>query len=264
MKLSCQDIPDARSSPRLRCRRRHARRRQRSAYGSRTLKHGATGGTTSRRSSATCAAPATGSAPTVSFGPRTDRPLALVDRGGPRAARRRRRHPARAARDQAGRSATRHRRRHLRRAAAARQGRARREGPRRRPTASRSRPHRRRTAVKEVIAAGNKIAKHPVQVGRRPRQLERHRLRLLGLGVLRPARRRSARHPARLGRLRALGPCRASAAGSASTRNGGHVYMVVAGMRFDTSARKARARAGPWAAPVERLQHHAPQGSVAQ
>ena len=52
---------------------------------------------------------------------------------------------------------------------------------------------RRRTAVVRARhPAANRIADHAVQVRRRPRALERHRLRLLGLGVVRPPRRRPA------------------------------------------------------------------------
>ena len=45
-------------------------------------------------------------------------------------------------------------------------------------------------AVKQVIEAGNEIADEALQVRRRPRQLEGLRLRLLGLGLIRAARRR--------------------------------------------------------------------------
>ena len=48
-------------------------------------------------------------------------------------------------------------------------------------------------AVKQIIAAGNQIAKQALQVGRRSRALGGLRLRLLGLGLLRAARRRPAR-----------------------------------------------------------------------
>ena len=39
-----------------------------------------------------------------------------------------------------------------------------------------------------------------------------------------------------------MGPARARASGSPSTRTRGHVYMTVAGLRFDTSMTRARAR----------------------
>ncbi|HEY5332698.1 MAG TPA: lytic murein transglycosylase, partial [Solirubrobacterales bacterium] len=47
--------------------------------------------------------------------------------------------------------------------------------------------------------------RHPVYMGRRPRRLGRGRLRLLGLGQLRPPRRRPAFHRRDLGRARELG-----------------------------------------------------------
>ena len=76
--------------------------------------------------------------------------------------------------------------------------------------APRRRPRRRLTgAVWRVIAAGNRIAEQALQVRRRPRHLPRLRLRLLGLGLLRPARRRAARLAARLDRLHELRPARA-------------------------------------------------------
>ena len=94
-------------------------------------------------------------------------------------------------------------------------------------------------AVKQIIAAGNGIANKPYKYGGGHGELGGLRLRLLGLGLLRAARRRPARAPARLRRLLRLGRRRARASGSRSTRTSGHIYMVVAGLRFDTSGRSA-------------------------
>ena len=77
-----------------------------------------------------------------------------------------------------------------------------------------------------------------VRVRRRPRHLGRLRLRLLRLGELRAARSRAcfdvAARLERPGRLRQAGPGRwVTVMG-----NPGHAYMVVAGLRFDTSSGK--------------------------
>ena len=76
-----------------------------------------------------------------------------------------------------------------------------------------------------------------VQVRRRPRALARHRLRLLGLDELRAARRRPARLTARLVERSRLGRARPRRLGDGPDQPG-HAYMIVAGLRFDTSARK--------------------------
>ena len=59
--------------------------------------------------------------------------------------------------------------------------------------------------VRRIIAAGDRIADKPVQVRRRARPVERHGLRLLGLGLLRPARRGLPLLRAHVGRLHELG-----------------------------------------------------------
>ena len=59
--------------------------------------------------------------------------------------------------------------------------------------------------VQEIIAAGNEIATLALPLRRRPRPLQGHRVRLLGLGLLRPARRRPARHDDGLDIARVLG-----------------------------------------------------------
>ena len=60
-------------------------------------------------------------------------------------------------------------------------------------------------AIKDVIAAGNRIATKPYVYGGGHGTLARQRLRLLGLGQLRAARRRAAEHAARLDELRVVG-----------------------------------------------------------
>ena len=77
----------------------------------------------------------------------------------------------------------------------------------------------------------------PVQVRRRARQLPRLGLRLLRLGLVRAPRRRP---PADARSTRATSCATAppaAAATSRSTPTPGHVYMVVNGRRYDTSAR---------------------------
>ncbi len=75
---------------------------------------------------------------------------------------------------------------------------------------------------------------HPLQVGRRPRQVDRHGLRLLRLGVVRARLRRPASAPLASGPLMSWGE---AGQGKWVTiyANHGHVYLVVAGVRFDTS-----------------------------
>ena len=96
-----------------------------------------------------------------------------------------------------------------------RPGRARRP---RSPTASRCRRSRRPRPCAQIIEAGNSIARTPVQVGRRPRQVAGHGLRLLGLRLVRARRRRTARRAAGLRAADVLGQGRARASGSRSTR----------------------------------------------
>ena len=112
-------------------------------------------------------------------------------------------------------------------------GRGPRRGQRRRPRADAHRRarghrphHRRRQRDREV----------PVRLGRRPRLVRRQRLRLLGVGQLRARRRRPARLAARLGGFAKWG---SPGPGKWVTiyANDGHVFMYVAGLRFDTSGR---------------------------
>ena len=72
---------------------------------------------------------------------------------------------------------------------------------------------------------------------RRPRELQRLRLRLLGLGLLRAARRRAAGPPDGLGRADVLRRCPALAGYITIYAHPGHAYMVVNGRRFDTTGR---------------------------
>ena len=58
---------------------------------------------------------------------------------------------------------------------------------------------------------------HPVHLGRRPRLVQRPRLRLLGIGQLRTSRRRRAQQPDGVGRIHELGRSPAPASGSRST-----------------------------------------------
>ena len=74
-----------------------------------------------------------------------------------------------------------------------------------------------------------------LQVRRRPRQLHGHRLRLLGLGLLRPARRRAARPRRRTPASSCPTAPRAAAGYITIYANPGHAYMVIDGRRFDTS-----------------------------
>ena len=85
---------------------------------------------------------------------------------------------------------------------------------------------------------------HAVPVGRRSRLVRVERLRLLRVGQLRAAWRRFPLHAARFDRLHDLGE---GGAGQWITvySNPGHAFMVVAGLRFDTSG-----GAGPrWQGP---------------
>ena len=69
-----------------------------------------------------------------------------------------------------------------------------------------------------MIDAGNEIARSPVPVGRRPRQVARQGLRLLGLGLVRARLRRAAERAAGLRPADVLGRGRTAASGSRSTR----------------------------------------------
>ena len=62
--------------------------------------------------------------------------------------------------------------------------------------------------VRAIFEAGNTIARSPVQVGRRPRQVAGQRLRLLGLGLLRARRGGPAQRAARVRPAHALGQAR--------------------------------------------------------
>ena len=178
------------------------------------------------------------------FGPRTQRALRATETGA-RAARRRGRDQARAARDPARREGPGHRRRGLRGAAAAREGRPGRQGNGhggRLRGAAESAPE----AVKDVIAAGNAIAKTPYKWGGGHAQLGRHGLRLLRLRVLRAPRRRPARQRARLGRLRPLGLRRDPDAGSRSTPTAATSTWSWRACDSTRAPAHARARAGRW------------------
>ena len=76
------------------------------------------------------------------------------------------------------------------------------------PTARRPRRPDAPQAVKDVIAAGNADHEHAVPVRRRPRLVRGVRVRLLGVGQLRAARRRLAVDAARFDRLHDLGRVR--------------------------------------------------------
>ena len=96
-----------------------------------------------------------------------------------------------------------------------------------------------------AINAGNQIRKMPYEYGGGHAVLLRLGLRLLGRGQLRAERRRPAsraRFPP------ATSPRSWGSAGKGSWitvyANGGHAYMVVAGLRFDTSAVGERLNAG--------------------
>ena len=75
----------------------------------------------------------------------------------------------------------------------------------------------------------------PLQVGRRARRLARQRLRLLGLGVVRPGGRRAAQPAAHLGPVHRATATEGPGDWITIYANAGHVFMVVAGLRFDTS-----------------------------
>ena len=102
--------------------------------------------------------------------------------------------------------------------------------------ARRAAPARLPLRVRRIIAAGNRIAGKPYKYGGGHGQWNDTRLRLLGLGLLRAARRRPARQRAHLGRLHELGR---AGPGRWVTIYAypGHVYMVVDGRRFDTTGR---------------------------
>ena len=89
--------------------------------------------------------------------------------------------------------------------------------------------------LQRVIAAANRIARKPYQATAAATAASTTRLRLLGLDLLRAARRRPAALPARLERLHEL---RRPGRGRHITiyANAGHAFMVVDGRRYDTSA----------------------------
>ena len=97
--------------------------------------------------------------------------------------------------------------------------------------------------VKQIIEAGNAIARTPYKWGGGHGKLEGHGLRLLGLRLVRAGLRGPARRAARLRPADVLGQ---GGPGKWVTiyANAGHVYLVVAGIRFDTSAAKVTGRAG--------------------
>ena len=100
-------------------------------------------------------------------------------------------------------------------------------------------------------------------VRRRARALARLGLRLLRLDLLRPARRRPARHPARLDRLHELGRARPRGDWVTIYANAGHAYMTVAGFRFDTSGpASAPAAAGAKRRGRARLPRPSPGGTL--
>ena len=86
-----------------------------------------------------------------------------------------------------------------------------------------------------MINAGNEIAHLPYHLGRGPRDLRRHRLRLLGLDQLRARGGRPAEGDRD---LRAADVLRAPGPGKWITiyATQGHTFMYVAGLRFDTVA----------------------------
>ena len=101
-----------------------------------------------------------------------------------------------------------------------------------------------------------------VQVRRRPRGLGRLGLRLLGLRVLRPPRRRPGQPAHELH----ASSCRGARPGEGqwitSYANGGHSFLVVAGLRFDTGYNDASSSGPKWShqdAPDGRLHRPPPR-----
>ena len=101
--------------------------------------------------------------------------------------------------------------------------------------APRSRPPPRPQQVKNAIYAANRIIGKPYRYGGGHRRFNDSRLRLLGLRQLRAARRRAA-SSARCTR-RAFMSWGEAGRGQWITvyTNPGHAYVVIAGLRFDTS-----------------------------
>ena len=103
--------------------------------------------------------------------------------------------------------------------------------------------------VVKAIKAANEIRKTRYGMGRRPRQLQRQRLRLLRRGQLHAARRPDAEDADDLRIARRLGQ---EKKGKWITvyANSGHTYAMVAGLRWDTSGggprwhKSKRSRAG--------------------
>ena len=194
------------------------------------------------------------------FGPATRHERAPVRARG-RPARRRRAHAARGAHAQEGRPLGRHGRRGVAaHDAVDHDGDHRRRPPRRRadaepadradrpaaagrrarsaPTASRSPPAGAPAAVVAIIQAGNVIAHMPVPLRRRAPELAGHGLRLLGLGELRAPRRRPARQPRSPRTTSTPGASAGPGQWVTIYAKDDHAYMVVAGLRYDTSASK--------------------------
>ena len=89
--------------------------------------------------------------------------------------------------------------------------------------------------VKRVIDWANRIRNKPYVYGGGHASFNSPRLRLLRLGQLRAARRPLRQQSDGFSRLHKLEEAAVAASGSPSTRIPGHAYMVVAGLRFDTS-----------------------------
>ena len=128
-------------------------------------------------------------------------------------------------------------------------------GPRARVlrTASRVAPDDAPDIVKQVILAGNEIAKFPYKWGGGHGAWRDNgydcsgsvSFALAGAGLL--------ERPLTSGGFMQLRASRAPAAGSRSTRTPGHVFMLVAGLRFDTSGQgragtRWQRRRGRWGA----------------
>ena len=109
----------------------------------------------------------------------------------------------------------------------------------------------------------NRIASAPYIYGGGHGSFTRLGLRLLGLGLLRPARRRAPRRPLDSGELMSYG---SPGPGRYITiyANPGHAYMVIRGRRYDTSASAPPARAGPGAAQHRGLHGPPPARALMQ
>ena len=140
-------------------------------------------------------------------------------------------------------------------------------GARRREGHARARRPRRRARLGAAGGQGRDRGREPdrrqaVQVRRRPRPLGGLRLRLLGRDVVRPARRR----PASTARAPRATSCAGASAGKGAWitvyAHGGHGFLVIAGLRFDTGWNNAGK--GPrWSdehAPGRRLHDPPPRG----